>query len=102
MPCTAYSNPKRKHSTEPMDCIHPGRIPPLSPWTPSASQARHLPHPGKGDRGAVEGVLISLPCFLSEQISELLCIGDVLRTEHFSQVKDPLGGYFDFFWKSVS
>lgn len=36
----------------------------------------------------MEEVFISLPCFLSEQISELLCIGDVLRTEHFGQVKD--------------
>ena len=64
---------------------------------PSASQAQHLPRA----RGRC---LISLPCFLSEQISELLCIGDVLRTEHFGQVKDPRpsGRYFVFFRKSVS
>jgi len=28
-----------------MDCIHSGHIPPPSPWTSSASQARHLPPP---------------------------------------------------------
>ena len=65
------------------------RIPPPEPMTPfRLASSAPSPRTGKEDRGAVEGVLISLPCFLSEQISELLCIGDILPTEHFGQVKD--------------
>ena len=47
----------------------------------------------------MEEVFISLPCFLSKQISELLRIGDDLRTEHFGQVKDsrPSGRVFRLF-----
>ena len=69
-----------------------------NPWTPSASQARHLPR-ARGRGASSHSHVFCLSKSASCCALGMICVPS---TSVRSKTLDPLGGYFDFFWKSVS